>query len=40
MSIKEISESLHIPKGTIKSRLSRARGQLKSMLDEEYSEVL
>ncbi|MEG2655972.1 MAG: sigma-70 family RNA polymerase sigma factor [Clostridium sp.] len=40
MSIKEISESLHIPEGTIKSRLSRARGQLKSMLDDEYSEVL
>ena len=37
MSIKDISESLNIPQGTIKSRLSRARSKLKEMLsiDEE-----
>ncbi len=40
MSIKDISESLDISEGTIKSRLSRARVKLKSMLDEGYSEVL
>ena len=32
MSIKDISESLNIPQGTIKSRLSRARSKLKEML--------
>ena len=37
MSIKDISESLNIPQGPIKSRLSRARSKLKEMLsiDEE-----
>lgn len=32
MSIKDISESLNIPQGTIKSRLSRARKKLKETL--------
>ena len=32
MSIKDISESLNIQQGTIKSRLSRARSKLKEML--------
>ncbi|WP_305305926.1 sigma-70 family RNA polymerase sigma factor [Romboutsia ilealis] len=32
MSIKDISESLNIPQGTIKSRLSRARKKLKKIL--------
>ena len=32
MSIKDISESLNIPQGTIKSRLSRARKKLKEIL--------
>lgn len=32
MSINDISESLNIPQGTIKSRLSRARSKLKEML--------
>ena len=32
MSIKDISESLNIPQGTIKSRLSRARKRLKEIL--------
>lgn len=33
MGISDISEILKIPKGTIKSRLSRARGKLKEMID-------
>lgn len=33
MSVKDISESLNIPEGTIKSRLSRARNKLKDMLN-------
>ena len=32
MSIKDISESLNIPQGTIKSRLSRSRKKLKEIL--------
>lgn len=39
MSIKDISENLNIPQGTIKSRLSRARSKLKEMLSM-YEEVL
>ena len=39
MSIKDISESLNVPQGTIKSRLSRARIKLKEMLSIE-EEVL
>lgn len=39
MSIKYISESLNIPEGTIKSRLSRARKKLKYMLSIDW-EVL
>lgn len=37
MSVKDISENLKIPDGTVKSRLSRARSKLKEMLsiDEE-----
>ena len=35
MSIKDISESLNVPQGTIKSRLSRARIKLKEMLSIE-----
>ena len=33
--MKEISEALDIPEGTIKSRLSRAREFLKVQLSEE-----
>ena len=33
MKIKEISKILHITEGTVKSRLSRAKGQLKNMLN-------
>ncbi|MGL4911585.1 MAG: sigma-70 family RNA polymerase sigma factor [Romboutsia sp.] len=35
MSVKDISESLEIPKGTVKSRLSRARSKLREILIEE-----
>ncbi|MGL5328727.1 MAG: sigma-70 family RNA polymerase sigma factor [Peptostreptococcaceae bacterium] len=35
MSVKDISESLQIPEGTIKSRLSRARNKLKEVLSME-----
>jgi len=40
MTIKDISQSLDISEGTIKSRLSRAKTKLKSILNEVYSEVL
>lgn len=33
LSIKDIAESISIPEGTVKSRLSRARNKLKEMLD-------
>lgn len=32
MSIKDIAETLNIPEGTVKSRLSRARNKLKDLL--------
>ena len=33
-SVKEIATILHIPEGTVKSRLNRARKQLKSNLSD------
>ena len=38
-SIKEIAAILGITQGTVKSRLGRARNQLKSFLKEEESYV-
>lgn len=35
-SIKEISGILHVPEGTVKSRLSRAKKQLKECLHDAY----
>ncbi|MBE5923797.1 MAG: RNA polymerase sigma factor [Lachnospiraceae bacterium] len=37
LSIEEISKALHIPKGTVKSRLHNAKEQLKNMLEGEVS---
>lgn len=33
--VDEISHMLHLPQGTVKSRLRKARAQLRLMLDEE-----
>ena len=38
LSTKEIAEILNIPSGTVKSRLSRARGKLYEILKEERGE--
>ncbi|WP_409250772.1 sigma-70 family RNA polymerase sigma factor [Bacillus sp. SCS-153A] len=35
MSIKEISDAVNIPEGTVKSRLSTARQQMMAFLEEE-----
>lgn len=40
MSIRDISESLKVPEGTIKSRLSKAREKLKYFLEVKESEVI
>lgn len=36
LSYDELSETLEIPEGTVKSRLYRARDQLKEYVDEHY----
>ena len=33
-SIKEIGKTLHVPEGTVKSRLSRGKNALRDMLEE------
>jgi len=33
MSVREIAEMLHIPEGTVKSRMSKARTLLKNELE-------
>ena len=38
MSVEQVAKCLGVPKGTVKSRLSRARQQLKEMLQEEEGE--
>ena len=35
MTIAEIAEALEIPVGTVKSRLSRARGQMTEKLPDQ-----
>ena len=35
MSIKQISDILNIPEGTVKSRLSRAKSKLRVLLNNE-----
>lgn len=35
MSIREIANTLSVPQGTVKARLSRGRQKLKSLLEEE-----
>lgn len=38
MSVEQIAKCLGVPQGTVKSRLSRARKQLKEMLQEQEGE--
>ncbi len=40
LSYEEIAEVLHIPVGTVKSRLSRARARLRDYLRAHYGELL
>ena len=36
-TVAQIARQLHVPQGTVKSRLSRAREKLRTMLGEEES---
>jgi len=38
MSVQEISQALHVPDGTVKTRLKRARAILKTMIDQYEKE--
>ena len=38
LGVDEIARLLRVPRGTVKSRLSRARGQLKEMLQDQEGE--
>lgn len=37
--VKEIAKMLHIPPGTVKSRLFRARNELKKIIEENEERV-
>jgi RNA polymerase sigma-70 factor (ECF subfamily) len=39
LSLEEIADAMHIPKGTVKSRLHKARRMLKSRLEAEEDEI-
>ena len=39
LTVEQIAKTLHIPQGTVKSRLSRARGRLRTMLCEEAEQA-
>lgn len=39
LSVAEIAEMLHIPQGTVKSRLHKARNQLKKELEVQWNEA-
>ena len=39
LNVDEIAEALHVAPGTVKSRLSRARGALAGLLREEAPHV-
>lgn len=38
LSLREIARTLRVPEGTVKSRLSRGRERLRTLLSEEASE--
>ena len=38
LSLREIARTLRVPEGTVKSRLSRGRERLRTLLSEEISE--
>lgn len=40
LSVKDIAENLNIPEGTVKSRLSRARNKLKTLMNIECEEMI
>jgi RNA polymerase sigma-70 factor (ECF subfamily) len=39
MSVDETAQSLGVPPGTVKSRLHRALGRLRSVIEREYPEL-
>ena len=40
MSVSDISEVINIPKGTVKSRIFRAREKLHQILDKEEVDAI